>query len=193
MVSGCALATIPRRARLRMSAAGVAYLSIAGSAAPGQSPTYVIVRPAAPARARRYRAAATGGATNGNRLARKLGTRRSRSATRGHEHTTVASSPRMASASRHAAAMSSSPQLAGTAAVYPAARQAFASCTAVAGRAASTVSAPRMTIAGTDGAARPPDDGTAGTPFGVGERSPGFGGSGGGSGKIGSGVLGGAE
>jgi hypothetical protein len=54
-------------------------------------------------------------------------------------------SGRVANRCAHAVAINSSPQVAGMAAAYPAARQAWSTWTGVAGRAARYASAPRIT------------------------------------------------
>ena len=143
--SGCSDNAMPCSAMSARNASGVRRSSIAGSFAPGQLPMYVMCTPWSPYAARTYRAVATGGETSDTRNGARSGPGASRrDRTNGHTHMTAGPRSRAASRRTVSLAMSSSPQLTGTAMVNPRRRHACANCTGVAGAAANTASLPMI-------------------------------------------------
>jgi hypothetical protein len=146
---GCSRRWMPASRSSCRKSAGSTRASNSSVPAPGQAPTYTS-RTGAPANRRRtYRAVATGGETvetrNGVSSDPVANNRRE---TSGQAQKTAGAASRAPSWRRHSVATSSSPQLAGTAVEKPALRQACASCTGVAGRAANAASAPMTATAG---------------------------------------------
>src|SRR6185437_4418239 len=144
--SGKSASTIPRSTNASRNAPGSSRASMLGSFAAGHEPTYVMWTLRWAYAARTYRAAATGGAASTIMCGTSSAPARvRRSITCGQAERMAVSGSCAARYLRQPSATNSSPQVAGNAISYPRAWHACANLTDVAGNAASTASAPRMT------------------------------------------------